>query len=226
MNLGLFAKGLDLMPDFGYPPVQYGGWSSPRAQWYTTTAAHNTVVVDGANTHGGAGQSTLWAETPSLRAMRASGPGLVGGKQYERTVALMDIDASDAYMLDVFRVVGGSNHTKLTHSTYSTMSTDGLKLVPAERAPAGRADAHLPSGCVTACGVDGRLENTGPPQAPATRLAGSPALHRSHRIRRGLDGRELDQRRPLQQAGRGVAAHRGFAPHRSRPARVHIRERA
>ena len=30
LNLGLFAKGLDLMPDFGYPPVQYGGWGAPR----------------------------------------------------------------------------------------------------------------------------------------------------------------------------------------------------
>ena len=31
MNLGLFARGLDLMPDLGYPPVQFGGWDSPRA---------------------------------------------------------------------------------------------------------------------------------------------------------------------------------------------------
>ncbi|HEY3297931.1 MAG TPA: heparinase II/III family protein, partial [Armatimonadota bacterium] len=47
MNLGLYAKGLDLMPEFGYPPVQFGGWDSPRATWYTMSAAHNTVVVDG-----------------------------------------------------------------------------------------------------------------------------------------------------------------------------------
>ena len=50
MNLGLFAKGLDLMPDFGYPPVQFGGWGSRRAHWYRSTPAHNTVVVDDRDT--------------------------------------------------------------------------------------------------------------------------------------------------------------------------------
>ena len=48
MNLGLFAKGLDLISDLGYPPVQFGGgWDSPHVGWYVSTAAHNTVVVDG-----------------------------------------------------------------------------------------------------------------------------------------------------------------------------------
>ncbi len=32
LNLGLFAHGLDLMPDFGYPPVQFGGWGSAAAR--------------------------------------------------------------------------------------------------------------------------------------------------------------------------------------------------
>ncbi|MEA2735001.1 MAG: oligo-alginate lyase, partial [Humisphaera sp.] len=45
MNLGLVARGLDLMPDFGYPPVQFGGWDSPRANWYKSAWSHNTVVV-------------------------------------------------------------------------------------------------------------------------------------------------------------------------------------
>ncbi len=26
MTIGLFAHGMDLLPDFGYPPVQFGGW--------------------------------------------------------------------------------------------------------------------------------------------------------------------------------------------------------
>jgi len=47
MHLGLYARGLDLLPDFGYPPVNYGGWDSPQALWYRTAASHNTVVVDG-----------------------------------------------------------------------------------------------------------------------------------------------------------------------------------
>ncbi|MGB9588303.1 MAG: heparinase II/III domain-containing protein, partial [Armatimonadota bacterium] len=47
MNIGLYAKGLDLLPDFGYKPLQYGGWHSYKATWYGIWAAHNTVVVDG-----------------------------------------------------------------------------------------------------------------------------------------------------------------------------------
>ena len=46
MNLGFFAKGPDLLPDFGYPSVQYGGWGSTKTKWHTMSAAHNTVVVN------------------------------------------------------------------------------------------------------------------------------------------------------------------------------------
>jgi hypothetical protein len=107
MNLGLFAKGLDLMPDFGYPPVQYGGWTSPRGQWYGKTAAHNTVAVNGENQQSGwdqanvppgaapgevirialnvlvAGHTTIWADGKTFRAIRASGPDIIAGKRHE-----------------------------------------------------------------------------------------------------------------------------------------------
>ena len=67
LNLGLFAKGLDLLPDMGYPPVQYGGWAAPCAVWYTQTTAHNTVVVDGQNTQAGSGTATMWIDAQQLR---------------------------------------------------------------------------------------------------------------------------------------------------------------
>lgn len=77
MNLGLFAYGLDLMPEFGYPPVQFGGWSSPKALWYTMSAAHNTVVVDGQNHGICQGQTTLWAQGQSCQVVRVSAPGAI-----------------------------------------------------------------------------------------------------------------------------------------------------
>jgi hypothetical protein len=126
MNLGLYAKGLDLMPDFGYPPVQFGGWTSPRARWYTMSAAHNTVVVDGANTKPGQGKTTLWADGRQFRAIRASGPGLIGGQQYERTAAMIDISDRDSYVLDVFRVAGGAEHRKYFRSHFGTIATQGV----------------------------------------------------------------------------------------------------
>ena len=133
MNLGLFAKGLDLMPDFGYPPVQFGGWDSPRSRWYQRTAAHNTVLVDEQNTGEGAGSTTLWAQGRHLHAMRAAGPEMNQGRRYERTVLLVDVSSDAAYLLDIFRVVGGARHTKFTHSHFGEAVARGLALEPAER---------------------------------------------------------------------------------------------
>lgn len=132
MNLGLFAKGLDLMPDFGYPPVQYGGWSAPRAVWYTHTAAHNTVGVDGQNTRTATGKTTLWFNGTGFCVVRASGPQLIGGEAYERTVAMIDMSGRDSYLVDIFRVSGGREHTRFLHSHFGEISTQGLNLVPSE----------------------------------------------------------------------------------------------
>ena len=132
MNLGLFAKGLDLLPDFGYPPVQFGGWGSAKAAWYRMTAAHNTVVVDGRNHAQAAGKTTLWADGQAFHAIRASGPQLIGGEQFERTVALVDVSDRDCYLLDVFRVAGGTDHAKFQHSHFGTVQTKGLALEPAD----------------------------------------------------------------------------------------------
>lgn len=128
MNLGLFAKGLDLMPDFGYPPVQFGGWDSTHSRWYTRTLAHNTVVVDRANTSEGAGRTTMWADGEQFRAIRVDGPEMNGGRRYERTVAMVDVSSEEAYLVDVFRVAGGREHLKLMHSHFGQVTSAGLSL--------------------------------------------------------------------------------------------------
>jgi hypothetical protein len=136
MNLGLFAKGLDLMPDFGYPPVQFGGWESERANWYKSTLAHNTVTVNGALQPYGAapGATTLWASGEGFSAVSASAPGLNPGvtTRFERTVALVDVSDDDAYALDIFRVAGGSDHVKFYTTHFGALSPlGGLALEPA-----------------------------------------------------------------------------------------------
>jgi len=132
MNLGLFARGLDLMPDFGYPPVQFGGWHGAKFSWYTMPASHNTVVVDGKRQAGVGGKTTLWADGQQLRSIRTSAPKMIGGKQYERTVALIDVSDNDFYVVDVFRVIGGTDHAKFVHSHYGTITPTGLSLKRAE----------------------------------------------------------------------------------------------
>lgn len=132
MNLGLFAYGLDLIPDFGYPPVHHGGWSSPRSTWYMHTAAHNTVVVDGKRQEGCNGACTFWADGDDFSAIRASCAAMYGAKQYERTVAVVDVSADEFYVVDVFRVIGGADHAKFVRSGFGSISTHGVKLTPAE----------------------------------------------------------------------------------------------
>lgn len=150
MNVGLFAKGLDLMPDLGYPPVDFGGWNTPERNWYAMSAAHNTVAVDGPfhsctcrfTGGGGAGKTTLWADGGRFRAIRVSGPEIIGGqlataslplaRQFERTLAMMDLSDRDFYVVDIFRVVGGKDHAKFMHSHFGQITTQGLSLHPAD----------------------------------------------------------------------------------------------
>lgn len=184
MNLGLFAKGLDLMPDFGYPPVQYGGWGSPRSKWYSKSAAHNTVVVDGRDHETGlfiklsetphivivdgqnkfvpaAGHTTLWADGKSFKALRSSGPEIIKKKQFERTVVMPDISDRDFYLLDIFRVGGGKDHAKFFHSHFGKITSQGLSLKPA--AEYGHETVmrnfQSDSACRTGWSVDWKIED-------------------------------------------------------------------
>ncbi|MBI2440077.1 MAG: heparinase II/III family protein [Lentisphaerae bacterium] len=162
LNIGLFAHGLDLMPDFGYPPVQFGGWGSPRSRWYMMTAAHNTLTVDGKNQRGTqwqpkadsiAARLTLWLIAPGVQAVRASGANLYENTaQYERTLLLVDISETDFYALEIFRVVGGTDHAKFIGSHFGSLATPGLKLKPGEdygqetKSHSFFADAKAPPG--------------------------------------------------------------------------------
>ena len=131
MNIGLFAKGLDLMPDLGYPPVQYGGgWAGPKALWYRRAAAHNTVVIDGKDqkqTSPGTigGRTTLWSLGEAIQAIRVSAPEAGEAERYERTVALVDISPADSYVLDVFRVAGGRDHARFMRGHFGSLTTSG-----------------------------------------------------------------------------------------------------
>lgn len=163
LNLGLFAKSLDLLPDFGYPPVQYGGWSAPRAVWYTQTAAHNTVMVDGKNTVPGTGTTPLWFDGGQCRVVCASAPKLVGARQYERTVVVVDLSPRDFYLVDLFRVTGGSQHTKFLHAGLGRLETSNLNLVAVEEPRFGevmrgfRRDPAPPEGWTADWAVEDRF---------------------------------------------------------------------
>jgi hypothetical protein len=153
MGIGLYAKGVELLPGFAYPAVHFGGWYSPRALWYKRTAAHNTVVVDGKdqtplrntpeteplkiqlNPCKGLvrGRTTAWADGTQVKLIQVAGPHVVQTtplERYERALLLVDISKEDSYVLDIFRVAGGRDHAKLMHGYFGTVTASGLGVEP------------------------------------------------------------------------------------------------
>ncbi len=128
LNIGLFAKGVDLLPDFGYPPVGYGGWNAPKAVWYKQTAAHNTVVVDGKDHKSADGKTTLWGSGKQLDMVSVSAPELIDGDRYERTLVKVDISENDFYVIDLFQVSGGRRHELFIASNLGDVTTKGIVL--------------------------------------------------------------------------------------------------
>jgi hypothetical protein len=53
-------------------------------------------------------------------------------KRYERLTAMIDIDDSGSYVVDIARTDGGCRHAKFLRSTYSEIKTNGLALYPSK----------------------------------------------------------------------------------------------
>lgn len=154
LNMGLLAYGIDLIPGFGYPAVQFGGWYSPKAIWYRKTAAHNTVVVNGLDqipqvgereTEPAAvqlnplknhrpGRTRFWLQGREVQGLCLDGADLyrtIELQQYQRTLFLVDLSPADFYIVDLFRVTGGQDHAKFLHGYFGALTTRGLELKPA-----------------------------------------------------------------------------------------------
>ena len=163
LNIMLFAGGHELLSDLGYTHTRYRSWS-------TSTLGHNTVVIDEQRqyTRGGRGPSDgklLAFETASepVQWMEASGeqayPDLA--KIYRRMVMIVEAGGADAYVVDLFRVEGGSQHDWALHgsadrdgsatadislSPYGENLLPGVKVrYPEEEADRGEAEGRNPS---------------------------------------------------------------------------------
>lgn len=128
LNLGLYAYGAELLPDNGYP--ERADWSAPRLEWVDNTSSHNTVMVDQTK------QSNSWVGRP----LHYHGQGIVQlvdvevpkaypqTQLYRRSVFYIQMDASSAYAVDVFRIHGGSEHHYSFHAAEGEAFVEGLCL--------------------------------------------------------------------------------------------------
>ena len=142
LNLNYYGLGYELTYDLGY------GLGSTHTQvgWAKQTASHNLVMVDetpqGSEGSGTGGSLHLFADLPGLKLMEASSESSYcaqGVTTYRRLLALIG-EGPAAYLTDVFRVAGGSQHDYLLHSFGPGVVFGGVELGPAEAGSLAGAD--------------------------------------------------------------------------------------
>ncbi len=115
LMLKLMAYGCDFTADLGYP-ANLG--SRKRREWEDNTITHPTVLIDEtAQQRGvcasedafGAGE---WAQVASAYSYDA----YAGVELYHRTAAVIEVDNDHHFVVDVFRIKGGSQHDYPFHS--------------------------------------------------------------------------------------------------------------
>ena len=115
LNLTLWAKEREMLPDLGYT------WTQMR-YWCTSTLGHNTVVVDRRDQYTGKSDGDLRCFFPNsggVSVVEADGERgyrqVKGLDLYRRLLVMVPVSESDAYVVDVFRVRGGSMHDWALH---------------------------------------------------------------------------------------------------------------
>lgn len=113
LHLGLYANKQELLPDIGYTNTKYRIFSR-------STLAHNTVVVDSESmlndetARRGGNVEAFVPDGGMFQAMRAEYESAYAQTEtYSREpwfVPFADGDGSQGYVLDLFRVAGGSRH--------------------------------------------------------------------------------------------------------------------
>lgn len=129
LNLGLYAYGLDLLADLGYP--EFADNNARRHEWTSNTIAHNTVVVDeGPLSDHWVGTPHGFVTTKRVQFAEVAAPQVYPQtSRYRRAVAQIRIDDTSSYTVDFFRVTGGTDHRFSFHAAEGPVSTTALDLL-------------------------------------------------------------------------------------------------
>lgn|GEM_PF-1088120 len=130
LNLELFAYGKKLIPDLGYP--EHAAEGDRPGVWTKNTVAHATVVVDGRRQDTqAAGKIQHFVQNDGISLVEIDAPDTYHHTaEYRRTVALIEISPEVNYLLDLFRVSGGTMHDYSVHGFEGTFDTGGLQFSP------------------------------------------------------------------------------------------------
>src|SRR5262249_954446 len=126
MSIGLFAKGLDLMPELPYPK----SWSMEHIHNFEgNSLLHNTVTFDRSPSRFEQGRLDFYHSVPGLQVIAARSTNGDGSRQVERICALVDVDDTNAYVVDFVRAHGGSEqHYSLHGPAAKKVTVDGVEM--------------------------------------------------------------------------------------------------
>lgn len=135
LNLTLYAVGHEMATDLGY----MGSTHFMTVDWIKTFPAHNSVAIrtrdgDPMGTDNLRGDLRFFFDLPGFKAVDAAEEDatelakVTGTGRYQRTVALIDCDSRNAYVVDVFRVGGGHIHDWTFHGNGHRFSVEGVRL--------------------------------------------------------------------------------------------------
>ncbi len=132
LNIGMYYKGLDMMPDLGYPEF-CSRWPK-RIYSNRNTLSHNTVLVNEVQQEfSWVGHPEVFCQFDDFGAVRVDSPEVYKGvEKYQRTVAFVKVDEGQGYVFDVFRVRGGNDHVYSLHGPPGEMTAQNLALAKQE----------------------------------------------------------------------------------------------
>ncbi|MBD3384991.1 hypothetical protein GF407_08695 [candidate division KSB1 bacterium] len=118
----LFSNGREMLLDLGYPT--FG--SRLRTTWYTASLSHNTLVVDTNNQRAPNGVANFIYNGKALSAAEAESwdSYRMICEPFIRQIALIAIDDSRCYAVDIFRADGGDIHDWALHGGGDHLQTD------------------------------------------------------------------------------------------------------
>jgi hypothetical protein len=145
LHIDFYGEGDTLIPDFGYPETA-DSYDPRRYGFFAHTVSHNTVMVDAARqAYKAWGRLHVYDPGRFAQLVESSCenayPGTTG--LYRRTLMLIDASPDRAYMVDIFRVRGGTQHDWIVHGTQADFSTTLPLSAPGEGTVAG---ADVPYG--------------------------------------------------------------------------------
>jgi hypothetical protein len=143
LNIGLYAKNIDMLPDLGYP--EYASGRPKDIIWERNAIAHNTVIVDDLPQQTSyTGHLLLFDGQGKALVIEAESPGLYTGvTTYRRLTAMIEAGEGDSYLVDLVRVCGGQTHRQSWHGPASEAQSTGLKLVAQSKGTFAGEDVPL-----------------------------------------------------------------------------------